>query len=284
MTTMLGIPKLRHSFTEAVRASLELCAFQASRAILSAATPQGDGAPVLVLPGFGAGDATTAVLRGFLQDKGYYAHALKGGRNIGPSQDALAQMRDRLDEVFKKHGGRKVTLIGHSLGGVFARELARAYPDKVEQVITLGAPFGASEKSEISVRALLKLFHILYGGKLNFTGNQSITDHLLDPLPVPSTSIYSQMDGVVNWRSCINLPGQKNADHAEVMSSHCGLVMNPLSMLVVLDRLQQKPGEWKPFNRKDYSGFLFPSDQGHETYTPPNRPKRSHLPGPYIFD
>ena len=281
MSQKLGIPKLRHSFTEAIRAGLELCAFQAAKGLLHDATPPGDGRPVLVLPGFGAGDGTTAVLRTFLQEKGYAPYALGRGTNLGPSEDNLRHLKQRLDDVFKAHPGRKVTLIGHSLGGIYSRELARAFPKKVDQVITLGSPFGAGPDSEISVRTLLRLFDVFYGGKHRFAGDDAITHHLLDPLPVPTTSIYSQMDGVVNWRLCINPKGKK-AENAEVMSSHCGLIMNPLSTLIVADRLQLQPGQWKPFERGDYNRFLFPSEQAHDTYTP--RRRRSTTPAPRIFD
>ncbi len=283
MTTGLGIPKLRHSFTEAIRASIELCAFQASREALLGATPAADGRPVLVLPGFGAGDATTRILRGFLKEKGFAAHGLKGGLNLGPSEEMLRQIKNRLDDVFIKNRNRKVTLIGHSLGGIFARELAHAFPDKVDQVITLGGPFGVSDKSDISMRFLLKLFHIVHGGKRNYTGPDSLTDHFMDSLPVPTSAVYSQRDGVVNWRLCLNYPNER-AENIEVASSHCGLVMNPLSMLVILDRLSQQPGQWTSFDTKKYKGFVFPLDPGHLNYTVPSRPKKSHLPGPRIFD
>src|SRR5262245_15524645 len=101
--------------------------------------PQGDGHPVLVLPGFTGSDLSTRVMRGFLRRLGYHAHAWRLGGNWGPTDAILDGLRDRFAGLVKEHGG-KLTLIGHSLGGVYSRELARRAPQFVRQVITLGSP------------------------------------------------------------------------------------------------------------------------------------------------
>src|SRR6476646_7178616 len=100
----------------------------------------GDGRPVLVLPGFAAGDGSTMALRWALRSRGYWVHAWGLGRNIGPTSRAIAGMRRRLEELQSTHG-QHVTLIGWSLGGLYARILAREYPELVRQVITLGSPY-----------------------------------------------------------------------------------------------------------------------------------------------
>lgn len=283
MGKRLGLPRLLNTFTEQVRAGAEVYDFFRKRDDLIDRTPPGDGRPVMIVPGFGASDISTKILRDFLRDKGFEAHGWGGGLNAGPSEGALRQCREQLEMLSKKFPGQKVTLVGHSLGGVFARELARAFPDQVDQVITLGAPFGADvEHSELSVRVLLKAFHLLYGGRRDFVGRAPLTDHLMEPLPVPTTAVYSQNDGVVNWRQCITAPAE-NAENVEVQSSHIGLGMNKQSVTVLLDRLSQKPGTWAPFDRTKYADLGYPQAQAHETYEMPYRPKRPHGPHSKVF-
>src|SRR5258708_1795275 len=113
---------------------------------LAAASPylrflgRGDRHPVLVLPGFTAGDASTVVLRWSLRSWGYWAHGWHLGANLGPTPSVVSGLQDRLDQLHRRHGSR-VSIIGWSLGGLYARELARQHPDKVRLVITLGSPF-----------------------------------------------------------------------------------------------------------------------------------------------
>ncbi len=282
MGKTLGLPRFLDFATESLRATFEGVAMLLNRDELMERTPPGDARPVLVLPGFGANDTSTMVLRSFLKDKGFYAHGWKNGLNLGPGEDSLRQAKNRLDEIFNRHEGRKVTLIGHSLGGVYARELARAFPDKVDQVITLNSPFGADEHSELSIRIMLNLFHIVYGGHRDFTGRAPLTDHLLEPLPVPTTAVYSQTDGVVNWRQCLNPPGEK-CENIEALGSHVGMGMNLQSLLVIIDRLNQKTGEWAPFDRQKYPDAGFPARQGHEDYEMPYKPRRPHGDNSRVF-
>ena len=121
------------------RALFELAALLPAYPFLRRA-PAGDGHPVLVLPGFMAGDLSTRALRRFLRDKDYRAHGWKQGRNIGPSAALIAAMAGRLQDLNRRYD-RRVSLIGWSLGGIYARELARAMPELVRQVITLASPF-----------------------------------------------------------------------------------------------------------------------------------------------
>src|SRR5215831_17014221 len=121
------------------RALLELAALLPAYPFLRRA-PAGDGHPVLVLPGFMASDFSTRALRRFLRDKGYRTHGWKLGRNLGPNQATIAAMVGRLRDLEQRYD-RRVSLIGWSLGGIYARELARAMPELVRQVITLASPF-----------------------------------------------------------------------------------------------------------------------------------------------
>ena len=112
-----------------------------------AAAPRGDGHPVLVFPGLLASDLSTQPLRGFLKAHGYAAHGWKQGRNLGLRPGVEADMLDRIDELYERHGRRKVSLVGWSLGGIYARQLAKRVPDKVRCVISLGSPFTGSPKA-----------------------------------------------------------------------------------------------------------------------------------------
>jgi len=143
-----------------VRAIWELQAFLAAYPLLQRA-PRGDGHPVLVLPGLAASDASTRPLRAYLTEQGYAAHGWKQGPNHGPRAGVEEGMQARLAELAERYQ-RKVSLIGWSLGGVFARELARRRPAQVRQVITLGSPFANEPKASNAWR----LYEALSGVRL----------------------------------------------------------------------------------------------------------------------
>src|SRR5262245_51652067 len=171
------------------RAWLELAALVPALPALAQA-PRGDGHPVLVLPGFLADDRSTRALRWFLRDRGYHAHAWRLGRNVGPSSETVSGLVERLTAISERHG-RTVSLVGWSLGGIYARELARAYPDRVRQVITLASPFRDPTASTVA-----RLQRLGLGPRP--VGDSTIPrERLRAPLPVPTTSFYSETDGIV---------------------------------------------------------------------------------------
>jgi uncharacterized membrane-anchored protein YjiN (DUF445 family) len=177
------------------RALWELGAFVGSLPLLNAA-PRGDGHPVLVLPGLIASDVSTRPLRAFLRGRGYAAHGWGLGRNLGPREGIEDGMRQRLLELHQRYG-RKVSLIGWSLGGVFARELAKQDPQAVRQVITLGSPFAGDPRATNAWR----VFEWASGQKVPERGSSRI-DRLREKPPVPSTAIYSRTDGICAWQAC----------------------------------------------------------------------------------
>lgn len=128
------------------RALPEFSAFCLMRPWLSLA-PRGDGHPVLVLPGLLADDASTRPLRDFLKSQGYRVHGWKQGRNCGLRQNVESDMVARVDELYERHGRRKISLIGWSLGGLYARHVAKIRSDKVRCMISLGSPFAGSPRS-----------------------------------------------------------------------------------------------------------------------------------------
>jgi hypothetical protein len=235
------------------RAVLELGAFAASAPALQF-TPRGDGHPVLVLPGLAASDESTRPLRWFLRNRGYHTHGWRLGRNTGPSDRVRSGLRDRVRAIADRHG-RRISLVGWSLGGIYAREIARVAPDAVRQVITLGSPFRmleASTRSDVPLRDTL--------GDPDHSGRmrRDVDAGAGATLRVPTTAIYTRTDGVVPWRLCVERPGPRR-ESVEVHGSHIGLGHNPAVLVVVADRLAQPEGSWAPFRPPPHLAALFPS-------------------------
>jgi pimeloyl-ACP methyl ester carboxylesterase len=218
------------------RVVLEWAAVLPALPILNRA-PRGDGQPVLVLPGFLANDASTRVLRRFLARLGYRAHGWGLGRNVGPSSEMSQGLAQRLQELRRRYG-RRVSLVGWSLGGIYARELARRFADDVRQVITLASPFRDPEATNVPAALLVR--------RRQHPDERAFRERLGVPLPVPSTAICSRTDGLVAWRSCCEDPGPYR-ESLEVESSHLGMGHHPVVLLTIADRLRQPEGAWEPF-------------------------------------
>jgi len=220
------------------RVLFELAAVLPALPVLRRA-PRGDGHPVLVLPGLGASDFSTRTLRAFLRERGYHVHGWKLGRNLGPSPERAVAMAERLESLHRKHG-RRLSLVGWSLGGIYARELARRFPTMVRQVITLASPF--RDVDAVNVPQFLRR----RAESRPLRDQAALRAQLAAPLPVPSTAIYSRTDGIVAWRSCREEPGPER-ENIEVVSSHLGIGHHPVAMLTIADRLAQPEGAWRPF-------------------------------------
>jgi pimeloyl-ACP methyl ester carboxylesterase len=211
--------------------------------------PQGDGHPIVVIPGFGAGDLTTLPLRSFLNDRGYASYAWNQGFNLGPRAGVLDGVRALVQEAAQKHGAR-VSLIGWSLGGVYARELAKELTDKVRCVITLGAPFAGHPRATNAWR----LFGLL--NEKQPVDDPQVRAQLRQAPRVPTTSIFSKTDGVVAWQCSINEP-EPHTENIEVHASHIGMGMNPAALFAIADRLQQDPHSWKRFDASGARRWFF---------------------------
>jgi len=193
-----------------------------------------------------ASDLSTSPLRRFLRDLGYYAHRWTLGRNLGPQGDLEAKMEARLNEVFEQ-SGRPVSLIGWSLGGVYARVLANRHPDRVRCVVSLGSPITGDPNATNSAR----LFEFVTKEKIENIAPERIAEVQRTP-PVPTTSIFSRTDGITGWQATIEREGPL-AESVEVPGSHLGLGFNPLVLYVIADRLAQSPDEWQPLFRSGVS-------------------------------
>jgi pimeloyl-ACP methyl ester carboxylesterase len=197
---------------------------------LQRSLPRGDGHVVLVLPGFLASDVSTRPLRRALTRLGYDAQGWGLGRNTGASPRVRDGMVRRLEQLHDR-SGRKVSLVGWSLGGVYARELARGAPHRVRRVITLGSPINGDPRGS-SADALYRRVNRLEGAPVDWEGIR----RRRQPPPVPCTAVYSRSDGIVAWRCAQELPAP-NTENVEVRGSHCGLGANPGVLRVIATRL-----------------------------------------------
>jgi pimeloyl-ACP methyl ester carboxylesterase len=229
-----------------IRALFEYYAAFALLPLWSAAA-KGDGHPVLVLPGLAAGDASTALLRRFLKSRGYAAAGWGQGLNLGPRDGVLERTHDTLRQLWL-NSGRSVSLIGWSLGGLYARELAKQSPHMVRLVITLGSPFVGHPRETNAWR----LYEFTSGHRVGSSALQGLGT----PPPVPTTSIWSPTDGVVSWRCSVETR-RELAENIVLESSHCGLGAHPATLFAVADRLSQPEGLWEPFHRSGWRRLIY---------------------------
>ena len=214
---------------------------------------RGDNHPVLILPGFLADDPSTAPLRYILRGQGYWVHGWELGRNLGPTAKVVDGLIARLHQLHDRHDA-PASLIGWSLGGIYARRLARRYPDLVRQVITLGSPFRITPDDRSAVSGLFD----------RLTPGHVATVHDILPgieaghLTVPASSIYTRTDGVVRWWQCLEEIGPER-ENIEVYGSHSGLGFNPAAIYAISDRLAQHPDQWQPFRAPPGTDQFFPS-------------------------
>lgn len=208
------------------------------RALLSA--PRGDGHPVMLIPGLMSSDWATAPMRSFLNRLGYNAHGWGLGTNRGPRADLETVLLDRVARLAEAQE-RRVTLIGTSLGGIYARQIAKVRPDLIRSVITLGSPFGQSPKTTRAWR----LYEYVSGHSID-SRDAHLGGALGTPPPVPTTAVYSRSDGICAWQGCTEKKG-RIAESVRVFGSHIGLPHNPFVFHVVADRLAQKEGEFRHF-------------------------------------
>lgn len=232
------------------RSALEYTTWNASRRLLER-LPKGDGHPVLVLPGFTAADGSTLQLRALLRRLGYRTFGWKLGSNLGPTPHIVRGLETRLLEIAEKEQ-QPVTIIGWSLGGIYARDLARQHPDLVRQVITLGSPIRMTPGDPSAATRLWDTLQPLHDNDaVSRIGEQD------EPMPVPSTAIYTRSDGVVHWRLCLEVKGPQS-ESVEVFGSHCGLGFNTSVAIVVADRLARAPEAWKKFRPPVWAIGAFP--------------------------
>ncbi len=221
--------------------------------------PIGDGHTVLVFPGLGANDLSTLALRRFLKQHGYQAHGWRQGLNFGPREGVLEACRNRIQELHNHYGG-KISLIGWSLGGIYAREMAKEMPERVRSVITLGTPFTGHPKATNAWR-----FYQWVSGQQ--AHDEDLLAEVRKPPPVPTTSIYSKSDGIVAWRCSLNPARHAHTENIQLHSSHIGMGMNPMALYAIADRLRQDPARWKRFDAQGARRWFYKVAHQPETLT-----------------
>jgi pimeloyl-ACP methyl ester carboxylesterase len=214
--------------------------------------PRGDGHPVLVLPGLSAGDNSTAPLRNVLKHLGYRTYGWGLGANVGPTNRILDGLVRRLDRAHQRRGD-KVSIVGWSLGGLYARELARARPDQVRMVVSLGSPIQMSDGDSSAAKPVWDAL----GRYHSVSRPKRVRDIEKAVLTTPSSSIYSCTDGVVSWQASL-VPRNAISENIRVFGSHCGLGFNSAAVFAIADRLAQPDGEWKHFRAPWYLRGAFP--------------------------
>ena len=180
---------------------------------------RGAGEPVIVLPGLGASNISTAVMRSYLSWLGYNVQGWNLGRNNGNVGAMVPLVADQIRQTHRQTAS-KVNVIGWSLGGVIAREVARDYPIAVSQIITMGSPLVGGPKYTTFGR-----FYEDNGADLDAI-EARIAERERRPITVPVTSIYSKRDGIVGWQASIDKTNAQ-AEHFEVGATHLGLGISP---------------------------------------------------------
>lgn len=235
-------PSLFLALIEAPRALSEVTTLIPTHRFLNN-LPPGDGHAVMTLPGFLATDNSLSVMREYLRRWGYDARRWRLGRNVGLNRRrAIERILDRRLKILFERSGRKVSLVGWSLGGLFAREMARRNPQYVRCVITLASPVGEPKATHA-----WRLYEYVAGISLQDREIRKRIDGLRHPIPdVPVTAIYSKSDAIVSWEIAKIPPGEL-VENIGVNTSHIGMGFNPAVFFAVADRLRQKEGAWRPF-------------------------------------
>ena len=243
----VGKPHPLHSLLEP-RALLEMALLPASLPLLLEA-PRGDGHPVLLLPGFMADEKSLIALKLFLQSKGYAVHTWGLGRNLGfrsKHASALPQKIRYLHHVT----GRKVSLVGWSLGGVFSLYGAESTLESVRAIVTLGSPVSvdaAGSQSPATVKALYRLVSHRLGAAAHVMQPRAKTLREHRRLAIPTSCLYSLGDGVVPPQEATIDGDPAYHENIRVPGSHIGLGFNGIVLAIVADRLAQAEGAWRPF-------------------------------------
>lgn len=235
-------PPLTLLGAEPFRAAIEFARHKLEK---SEEAKPGDGHPVVIFPGLGADGQSVATLRSHCRALGYDAFDWGQGFNTGPKGDLdvwLHTLKSQVADFLAGHT-QPATLIGWSLGGLYAREIGKLMAPRIRQVITMGTPFNA-EADHTNVGWL---FRLLSGGSSAI--KPALSQRLRTPPPMRTTSIYSRSDGVVAWQTCRHDKRSSLVHDIEVDGSHIGMGWNRNVLAAVADRLGQPPGPWYRYAR-----------------------------------
>lgn len=240
INNLLKQPYWFHAAAEVVRAQQEAAFLNLAKPFIEAKTSE-DSDLVLVIPGFLGDDNYTAHFRAWLRNAGFQTTGWKLGRNMGPGGDTLDILKELIEEEAER-AGEQINLIGHSLGGIYARELAKMMPQNVKQVITVGTPIKSDPVEGLS--PVSRLFEAFNPGSSDHWNSHA---RIWEAPPVPTSSLFSYSDGVVQWRRSIQSKGHSQIENIAVMGSHTGMLSNASVWQVVANRLSQKKDDWAPY-------------------------------------
>jgi pimeloyl-ACP methyl ester carboxylesterase len=252
-----GEPHLLHSMTE-WRALLEMAVLPSMLPVLMS-MPRGDGHPVLLLPGFMADEGTLVALKTYLRNRGYAVEAWGFGRNVG-FQNKHAQALEQKIRYMHHQSGRTVSLVGWSLGGVFALYGAHQATECVRTVITLGSPVSVDPEGSNSpafVKALYRMIAHPLGPAAHVMQPRAKKLREMKSLPVPMSCLYSISDGVVPAQEATIDGDPALHENIRVFGSHTGLGFNAMVLAIVADRLAQPEGQWQPFKPTGLLGTVY---------------------------
>lgn len=254
-------PLVENFFDNAANAPSTIHILRESRAVIelgqffqslghTKALPTGDGHPVIVIPGFLTNDRYTTPLRWFLKRQGYNAQPWQLGTNTSFKLRQIQNLQKLIHRT-AIDTGKKVSLVGWSLGGVYARYISHTMPEYIRQIITLGTPFAKT----MSAGVTKTLYEMLNRQKVK-DHHPDIIHRIAKPVPVPATSIYSKLDAVVAWECSVCPTPNHNHEHVEIQSSHCGLTHNPAALYTIADRLALPENRWSPFDEHELKTFM----------------------------
>ncbi len=243
-------PSILMLASDPIRACYDMTTMAFSPALL-ASLPHGDGHPILILPGFMAGDSSTVILRRFLSRLDYSVYGWDLGVNLGPRIHLQKAMRTKFSEIRRRHNDQKITVIGQSLGGIYARLLGSINPDQVRMVISLGSPYQTDGADKSWPKAL---FERMMGDEYDPV-METQAKEVAKPLNVPTTSIFSKFDGIVPWQACIE-PETNKHENIQVYCSHIGMAMHTPTLRIIANRLAQPKDTWAPYERTFLSGLI----------------------------
>ena len=249
-------------------ARAELVTAIASSKWWNSATPNGGGnRPVITIPGFLASDVTLLRLNRYLNNNGFEAESWGQGRNLGPRGQGWTRLLDQIEralgdrirELADEHSA-PVSLIGQSLGGVYARELALKMPDEVDRVIMLGSPTLHPYLTSHHNRIIANFgYWLSRQSHAELAGRGGLLHWASDHPPLPCVSIHSPIDGIVDEASSViphYIVNQSETaaprENLRVFSTHIGMSVNPWVLLAIADRLVQDREHWRPFNPRRY--------------------------------
>lgn len=243
MSVFPALPRIPPLWRES-RIGLEAAALHRSPVFRGLGLEPGERRPVLLIPGFLAGDASLGTMSNWLRRAGYCTHRTGIRANLDCSEEACERLEARLRQMAERHGER-VVIIGQSRGGIFARALAAKRPELVSGIVTLGSPVLSMLHVHPLVLAQVGLVSAL--GTAHVPGMfrwsclrgeccQGFRAALKAPMPedVGYVAVYSRSDGIVNWRSCLDPEAD---EHVEVSASHCGMGLNAQAFLAVAEAL-----------------------------------------------